>query len=158
MREGKRVVSLQAANKEVMYYYTPISRNHPLLWLFHAGLVWSVTLCLVLFTVSVCIWRKKWNISLSTLPTTILNFRVCAGRQRACTYIIWILRCEFLHYIVLWTHLTVRVVFSQLPWTCSFLWRRRSENTSLINSVSSHTYSSQSGQLVIYTISHRRIQ
>lgn len=44
MREGKRVVSLQAANEEVMYYYTPISYNQPLLWLFHTGLVWLCVL------------------------------------------------------------------------------------------------------------------
>lgn len=34
MRGGKRVVSLQAPNKEEMYYYAPISHKHPLLWLF----------------------------------------------------------------------------------------------------------------------------
>lgn len=39
MGEGKRAVSLQAPNKEVMYYYAPISHNHSLLWLFHTVLV-----------------------------------------------------------------------------------------------------------------------
>lgn len=32
--EGKRLVSLQAPNKEVMYYYTPVSYKHFLQELF----------------------------------------------------------------------------------------------------------------------------
>lgn len=32
-REGERLVSLQAPNKEVMYYYTPVSHKLPLQWL-----------------------------------------------------------------------------------------------------------------------------
>lgn len=109
MREGKRVVSLQAPNKEVIYYYTRISHKHTLLWLFYIMLVWNVTLCLVLFKISPFIWRWKWKISLST--TKILHYHLCRQRKCTSTNHIW---SECLLYILLWTHFSIRGVFSQL--------------------------------------------